>query len=350
MRREAWALSALLAVACTRAAPPASNDVIDSFFNKASFRQVETSQRESLLSLLGDPFVDGFCLVVQRTGLPRLDIYMSPEAKGHRLPALKGFVPHVVQLTKPLRPLGVMMGKSTSNTVIGGAGTLGIMVADNSCPTITGYITCNHVATAKVAHCFQGSATDQIAPGTCDRTPCSPAIPIGKVIRRVDMFLDKFNQADAAFVASQAVVPENDCGLCATTLIPADPRSVVGHSILKCGRSTGLTCGQVTGASCIIKIPYGICKEAWFFNQIRVQARGFATEGDSGSVAYTADGKLVGLIFAGDSDTMTFINPMGAVLSGLNVSPILPACVRQPACPNGNSVRIDGCPNESPYP
>lgn len=301
-----------------------------------------------VLPLLTDSAVDVVCLVEQPAGaLPRLDVYMAPDSPDKILPPVRGFVIEQIQHKKKFRFLGVKMGTSTSNDVLG-TGTLGCAVADRTCPTITGYVTCNHVATAVVPGCYQGSAKTQVSPGLADSTACCPSTVIGTVIRRVDINPSQAD-VDAAFVASRATSSENFCGLCATSDVPADPAGLVGHSILKCGRTTGLSCGTVTGASCIVKVPdSGFCDAVWFVDQIRVETAGFAKAGDSGSVAYSQDGKVVGLVFYGDDDAITFLNPMSAVLCELNVSLVLSACGREPPCPPENSVIAGYCPDASP--
>jgi len=340
MRRAFVFVSAALFISCTsvKPAPDAIADSLLASSRNESLRQRTAAIRPDILVLLRDPFVDGMCLIETGLTQPQLDVYVSPAGEDHELPAIPGVQIKRIRLQKPLRPLGVQMGTSTSNTVRHFPGTLGVTVADRACPSITGYITNNHVATAVLPECYEGNAEVEEAPAPCDGTACSPSIPIGKVLRKASISPRQFTNVDAAFVASKAVEPENACGLCAATDVPADVGSLVGKSILKCGRSTGLTCGTVTGANCAVKIPYGICKEIWFVDQIRVESQNFARGGDSGSVAYTDDGQIVGLVFAGDDDKLAFLHPMKEVLSALNVSLILSACKTQPPCPQENAM------------
>lgn len=336
------ASAALIVIACES---PPRQEIADSLFassRNVNYRDAKAGVRPDILPLLEDPYVEGLCLV--ETGFPRirLDVYISPKGKSHQLPSIRGIEINPIYLDKPLRPLGLKMGTSTGNTMLlRGAGTLGIMAADKSCPAITGYITNNHVATASDGHSHAGPAKIQVAPGFCDSTSCSASLPIGTVLREAPINPKKIVNLDAAFVGSHAVDPENACGLCAVTEKPASPMSLVGHSIRKCGRSTGLTCGTVTGAYCVVRIQY--LKEIWFVNQIRVDTKGFAKAGDSGSVAYTDDGRLAGLVFAGDDDRITFLHPMDDVFKALNVTPVLPSCKTQPPCPKENPLTGKGC-------
>jgi hypothetical protein len=58
---------------------------------------------------------------------------------------------------------------------------------------------------------------------------------------------------------------------------------------------------------------------ARFAPEIEIEGEGFATSGDSGAWVFDADGKAVGMIFAGDEAKTTFVNPADAVLSLLDV-------------------------------
>lgn len=332
----------LIVISCES---PRRQEIADSLFTSSrnvNYRDAKAGGRPNILPLLEDPYVEGLCLVETGFSPSRLDVYISPKGKSHQLPSIRGIEVKPIYLETALRPLGVKMGTSTGNTVLRGAGTLGIMAADKTCPAVIGYITNNHVATAEESHSHAGGATIQVAPGLCDSTPCSPSLPIGTVLREAPISPKKTSMnLDAVFVESHAVDPENDCGLCAVTDKPASPISLVGRSIRKCGRSTGLTCGTVTGAYCAVRIEY--LKDIWFVNQIRVNTKGFARAGDSGSVAYTDDGRLAGLVFAGDDDHITFLHPMDDVFKALNVTPVLPPCKTQPPCPKENPLTGKGC-------
>jgi hypothetical protein len=303
-----------------------------------------TVQRNSLPALLQDPSVDAIC-AVEAGPRSRFDIYVNQDPDHYHPPDLGGYDFKTIPLKKHIQALGIQMGTSTSNTLTCAAGTLGVKVVDNTNPNVTGYITCNHVATG-VGGCFKGDAKDQVAPATCDRPNCIPGTPIGTVVRWAPISkISNTNDADAAFVSSPSVDAENYCGLCSTTSAPSDPATLLGQSLMKCGRTTGLTCGLVTGVGCTVRVRYEQCGFVEFIDQIRVESPNFAISGDSGSVAYTTSGSVVGLVFAGDDDRTTFLNPMTAVLSELNVSLVLARCGSQPACPDVNSEIVSGCPN-----
>jgi hypothetical protein len=104
----------------------------------------------------------------------------------------------------------------------------------------------------------------------------------------------------------------------ATTTVGA----TTGMAVKKCGRTTGLTTGSVTGINAIVVISYDT-GQARFVNQIVVTGMGrsaFSDSGDSGSLIVTNDGSNnpVALLFAG-SATTTIGNPIDLVLDAFNV-------------------------------
>jgi len=93
-----------------------------------------------------------------------------------------------------------------------------------------------------------------------------------------------------------------------------------GDKVFKVGRTTGLTRGEVTQAATIIgPIPYapGLC---WFRRSFVIQGENgtpFADHGDSGSAIVRDDGKVVGLLFAGNGQ-QTWACRIDDVLQSLN--------------------------------
>jgi hypothetical protein len=94
--------------------------------------------------------------------------------------------------------------------------------------------------------------------------------------------------------------------------------AAVGLAVKKVGRTSGLTNGTIGAINVTISVSYGTNKVALFKNQIHVSGR-FIQSGDSGSLMVaSATNRPVGLCFAG-SNTASFANPIGLVLSALNV-------------------------------
>lgn len=97
----------------------------------------------------------------------------------------------------------------------------------------------------------------------------------------------------------------------------------LGMVVGKSGRTTGLTQGRVTQIGVSVNVNYGGGRVALFRNQIAIRsvnANPFSAGGDSGSLIWQwANGvRPVGLLFAGGGGT-TFANPIGSVLSALNI-------------------------------
>lgn len=93
---------------------------------------------------------------------------------------------------------------------------------------------------------------------------------------------------------------------------------------MKRGRTTGLTEGRITAIgldNVDVEYPFGTV----FFNQqIEIASSGgipFSKPGDSGSLVVDSEGHPLGLVAVGSFDcTLTYANPIGAVLSTLGVT------------------------------
>ena len=99
--------------------------------------------------------------------------------------------------------------------------------------------------------------------------------------------------------------------------------ATLGLPVGKSGRTTGLTQGRVTQIGVSLNVNYGGGRVALFRNQIAIRSvnnNPFSAGGDSGSLIWHWAGGLrpVGLLFAGGGGT-TFANPIGSVLSALNI-------------------------------
>jgi hypothetical protein len=91
--------------------------------------------------------------------------------------------------------------------------------------------------------------------------------------------------------------------------------ATLGTQVQKSGRTTGLTTGQITQIDVTVSVDYG-GKLATFTNQL--MAGGMSQGGDSGSAVLDMDKQVVGLLFAGSTNT-TIINPIQFVLDALQV-------------------------------
>lgn len=83
------------------------------------------------------------------------------------------------------------------------------------------------------------------------------------------------------------------------------------------GRTTGLTTGSVLQIDVTSQVSYGGSKVGVFVDQI--MAGGMSAGGDSGSAVLNDDNEIVGLLFAGSTNT-TIINRIQNVFTALQIS------------------------------
>lgn len=102
--------------------------------------------------------------------------------------------------------------------------------------------------------------------------------------------------------------------------------ALLGLNVVKYGRTTKLTQGQITGINATVEICYEVwifmcVKSAYFVDQLIIEPGGFSGGGDSGSLIVTADQNHnpVALLFAGSS-TQTIANRIDLVLNHFGVS------------------------------
>jgi len=96
---------------------------------------------------------------------------------------------------------------------------------------------------------------------------------------------------------------------------PKGSRSIgLGGKVKKSGRTTGLTEGRIMQVDVTTSVMYN-GRAATFHGQL--MANGMSAPGDSGSAVLDDENYVVGLLYAGSSNS-TLINPIDAVLSALN--------------------------------
>jgi hypothetical protein len=104
----------------------------------------------------------------------------------------------------------------------------------------------------------------------------------------------------------------------------------LGMNVVKSGRTTGLTCSNVSAVALTVKVDYyKDCAETqpWttktFTDQIGISGSHFTDSGDSGALVLDAtNAQAVGLYFAGgtdgDGNGLSVVNPIGDVLGELS--------------------------------
>ena len=233
-------------------------------------------------------------------------------------------------------------------------GTVGFKVCDNRTAAVDGIITCNHVATAGCPNLCPNNAplgTNFFSPGIIDDSPVCTTIgatDVGALNRFVPMVLDGVttNYVDAAFVQStdtlvsntiQGLGPQNN------TVVAA----YLGQTVCKSGRTSGVTCGTVTGIDLTVNVDYGnACGVGRFSDAIMYSPTEpytvMSQSGDSGAPVVDANtNAAVALNVASTQSGSGIGNPIGAILSALDVSlcgSVLPTeteTVSTPVTPSG---------------
>lgn len=99
--------------------------------------------------------------------------------------------------------------------------------------------------------------------------------------------------------------------------ISGTAEAALGMPLKKMGRTTGFTTGSVLQIDVTSQVSYGGSKVGFFVDQFMAGA--MSAGGDSGSAVLNDDNQLVGLLFAGSTNT-TIINRIQNVFTALQVS------------------------------
>lgn len=210
---------------------------------------------------------------------------------------------------RPVVPSGVSVGNGRENS----SGTIGAVVMKNG---IRYMLSNNHV----LARQNRAKIGEQIVqPGRADtRGIPTEAVAILSQFKPVSFTQNNnfdaaiarytgyhsFSMVDQAFSPSQVI---------------ANARA--GQSVMKMGRTTGLTYGTVQSTNVSIKVDFD-GETAIFTNQIYIKGDvgDFLQAGDSGSLLVTQDGAHpVGLLFAGGEGS-AFANPIKPILDYFGVT------------------------------
>lgn len=211
----------------------------------------------------------------------------------------------------------VPCGVSVGNVKECSAGTIGCVVTKSG---INYFLSNNHVFARENKAAI---GEDIVQPGLYDSQPqCSTTFP-NRVADLSQFVSIKFNarannKVDAAIAQIRSGVNYTCATNCGYTPSSTTATATVGMNVKKCGRTTELTTGTVTGVNVTVTVQYsrGLAR---FVGQ--VQFSNISSSGDSGSLIVTNDGtnRPVALLFAGSSTT-TIGNPINDVLSAFGVT------------------------------
>lgn len=199
-------------------------------------------------------------------------------------------------------------GISVGNPLLG-SGTISFNVFDNV--SGEGMILSNwHVLCGRLS-CAMGESIIQPGDGGGD-TGQLPQDLVARLYRATIT-----NEADAALarLTGTRLLNREILGLGIVTDIGSP---VLGMSVTKAGRTTGITSGQITDVSADITVQYDDA-ERTLVNQIFIEGTNVSLPGDSGSVWIDDEHQAIGLNFAGNDDgTMAAANQFSVVVSTLN--------------------------------
>lgn len=283
--------------------------------------------------LMAIPGVVGTGVGIGSDGMPVIKIYTRrarvPDLPGNLagIPVKAEIIGMVVALTSHeynpssrfARP--VPIGISTGHPDIT-AGTIGARVKDQAGNLYA--LSNNHI----YADSNQAKIWDRVLqPASFD----GGSLPEDEIGRLADFIKIDFNGGNNIVDAAIALT---DSSLLDTSTMPggygppnmATRTAYIDQAVQKCGRTTGCTSGYISEISVTLNVCYEgtllVCsKYARFFDQIGISPGSFSSGGDSGSLIVSNDAARnpIALLFAGSS-TLTFGNPIDAVLSSFNVT------------------------------
>jgi hypothetical protein len=106
-------------------------------------------------------------------------------------------------------------------------------------------------------------------------------------------------EMDAAIAKITYPVDENKFNRCSIPFLGID-KPKIGDKIKKCGKKTGLSCGEIKSTNCTTKICKIKTKNEYDLYRHQILTTKMSMPGDSGSVIVNSQNKVVGLIYAGD--------------------------------------------------
>lgn len=286
--------------------------------------EVQDRETDRLLRI---PGVVGTATTILPDGQIAVKVLTRYRGVGRALPAFLEDIPVAVEEVGDIRALAftgkydpVTAGVSIGNKNECASGTNGAVVKKNA----DYYFLSNNHVFARQNQAAIGE--DIVQPGRVDSVPqCDTAFPTHvadlsqfKKITFGLLFLFGNNRIDAAIAkikAGTAYSCATECGYTPGANPVVAPS--LGMVVKKCGRTTMLTSGTVTGLNVTVVVSYSGGKNARFTGQL--QFSDISDPGDSGSLIVDNTNHPVALLFAG-SATTTIGNPITEVLNNFGVS------------------------------
>lgn len=287
--------------------------------------------------LLRIPGIVGTAITILPDGQYAVKVLTRYRGVGRALPAFLDGIPVAVEEVGDIRALAftgkynppVPVGISIGNINECAAGTHGAVVTKNG----NYYVLSNNHILARQNNAKVGEDIQQ--PGRFDSIPqCDVGFPnhIADLSEKKDITFSPLglfgnNRIDAAIAKLKGAKgidytceTEPTCGYTpGTTPVPPS----MPMKVKKCGRTTELKRGTVTGLNVTVRVNYGGTPPKYARFNGQVQFSNISQAGDSGSLIVEDDeintNKPVALLFAG-SATTTIGNPIGEVLSNFGVS------------------------------
>ena len=285
--------------------------------------------------LLRQDGIEGVGVTLTGRGTPAVAVFLAHGAVGRVPqeldgvpvePVITGRIEAILPQAKPgsggsttsRHPRPVPIGISIGNVGECSAGTLGARVKSGGNLFI---LSNNHVMA------LQNLAANNsviLQPGRYD-TGCATSLgdEIGRLGNYVRISYTGNNTVDAALAPTTIADVGNGTGTVGYGVPNTQTAAAtLNMAVQKCGRTTGCTKGIVTAINATVNVQYsgGVAR---FVNQVVITGRrgAFSKAGDSGSLIVTdnTSANPVALLFAG-GQTTTIGNPIGAVLSALNVT------------------------------
>jgi len=285
--------------------------------------------------ILGIKGVVGTATVVGPQGGYAIKVMTEKAGLEGKIPLALDGVPVIVQVVGKIRPHDVYTGRYRPvqcgvsghniglrppgpNGVVCFMGTIGAVVEKNG----KKYFLSNNHVFARSNRAAIGEEIVQPSPGdheiVCAQDPNDVAAYLSE-FKRIKWFpLRNSNTIDAAIAEIKSGVPFLCSMIGGYTPSNSPVVAELGMDVKKCGRTTGVTHGTVTGVNVTVIVDYSPDGYARFDDQ--VEFSDISDPGDSGSLIVTESGNNpVALLFAG-SDVSTIGNPIQAVLDYFDVT------------------------------